>query len=59
MANTLMRLVGAIVRFCIIIIGGVVIILTFWLGIAFIVVWLILPALFPLSFVYGVATIGA
>jgi len=52
--NTLMRLVGAVLRFVIIIIGLVTWILLFSLGLLAFLIWLILPALLVFMFIKGV-----
>ena len=56
-ANTLMRFVGAVIRFGVVVVGIVAILFVFWFGIFFFVLWLLLPVLAPLSFIYGVANI--
>ena len=55
--NTIMRLVGALLRSVIIIIGGLAVLVTFWIGILFYIVWLLLPALLFVSLFYGVSLI--
>ncbi len=55
--NTIMRLVGALVRFSIIVMGTVVIFIFFWAGLLFYIVWIFMPLLIPVSFFYGLSVL--
>ncbi|OHA17751.1 MAG: hypothetical protein A2664_04025 [Candidatus Taylorbacteria bacterium RIFCSPHIGHO2_01_FULL_46_22b] len=57
MTNTIMRLVGALIRLCTIAIGTCVILVVFWGGILLYGAWLLLPALIPASFLYGLSSL--
>ena len=51
--NTVMRLVGALMRSAVILAGSIAVLAVFWLGILLIAVWTLLPLLLVLSFIYG------
>jgi len=51
--NTVMRLVGALMRSAVILVGSIAVLAVFWLGILLIAVWTLLPLLLVLSFIYG------
>jgi len=53
MTNTIMRLVGMLMRSIAIILGITMLLIVFCAGIAFYAVWLLLPVLATTSFVYG------
>lgn len=53
--NTIMRFVGALMRFVVICIGCLAVLATFWLGVVFLVVWLLMPLLCIGSLFYGVS----
>lgn len=55
--NTVMRVLGAVMRLCIIFVGALAILVVFWGGLALYLAWLLLPALAPLSFLYGFLSI--
>lgn len=55
--NTVMRFMGALMRFVILLVGGIVILFFFWVGVVFFAVWLLLPALLIASFFYGLAVL--
>lgn len=51
--NVIMRIVGAILRFFIILVGLVTLLATLAFGIIFFLLWLILPAIVPVLFFWG------
>lgn len=53
--NTVMRLVGALMRLVIIAVGSVVVLAAFWAGLLFYAVWLLMPLLIPVSFIFGLS----
>lgn len=53
--NVLMRVVGFIVRTVFIVLGLLTVFIVFWLGIFLLLVWTFLPAIIPVSFVYGIS----
>jgi len=57
--NTVMRLIGAMMRSILIIVGTLITIGVFWAGLLFYAAWILLPALLPISFVYGLVHIIA
>ncbi|OHA26237.1 MAG: hypothetical protein A3C06_04585 [Candidatus Taylorbacteria bacterium RIFCSPHIGHO2_02_FULL_46_13] len=53
--NTIMRAVGALLRFILIVVGVLSVLIAFWAGLLFYVLWILLPALIPVSFFYGLS----
>ncbi len=55
--NTVMRLVGFVMRLVILIIGTAVFLIVFWVGMVFYLVWALYPVVTVVSFVYGLSTL--
>ena len=55
LVNTLMRIVGAVLRLCIIVVGLLTWVILFGLGIAVFAAWLLLPALLVVMFINGLS----
>ena len=53
--NIIMRAIGAMMRFFIIVIGTCFTLLVFWGGLVFFVLWTLLPFLCGASFMYGLS----
>lgn len=53
--TTVMRIIGMMLRSFIIIVGLLVTLAVFWGGLLFYAVWMLLPVLVPVSFIYGLS----
>jgi hypothetical protein len=51
--NTIMRLVGFIIRSIFILIGATAVLLVFWAGLILLLIWALLPILAPASIIHG------
>lgn len=55
--NILMRLIGAMLRLFVIVVGLLTLLLTTFLGVAFFIIWIVLPALPPIIFFGGLTAL--
>ncbi len=55
--NTIMRVVGAVVRFVMLLFGSFSVLIVFWLGATFFLVWALWPLLIVASLFNGIAAV--